>query len=404
MPLKVLHVSSGNLYGGVETLLATLSRERRVCTEMEPHFVLCFEGRLSSELHDLGTPARILGPVRMRFPWTISRARRKLRRVIDELRPDVAICHMPWNLAVFGPIFAGKDIPLVFWMHDRALGKHWIERWASWMPPNLVICNSRFTANSLPCLFPRRTLPHEVIYCPIRSPRHAANGANPRLTIRDELATSPTAVVIIQVSRMEPYKGHSLHLEALARLRSIPSWVCWIVGGVQRAREQNYLRHLHAQAAAAGIGDRVRFLGERRDVQRLLSAADIFCQPNLRGEPFGIVFVEALYNRLPVVSTAIGAALEIVDESCGRLVCANSAEDLAEALRQLILDASLRVELAAAGPNRASALSSPVCNLAQLADSLKRCLAVPQGNASINACTQNRVCKTSEITTSNFEL
>ena len=230
---------------------------------------------------------------------------------------------MPWNLAVFGRVMARKKIPLVFWMHDRARGKHWIERWASWMPPNLVICNSRFTANSLPRLFPRRTPPHEIIYCPVRSPGHAANGANPRLTLRAELATSPTAVVIIQVSRMEPYKGHSLHLEALARLRSIPSWVCWMVGGVQRAREKNYLRQLHAQAAAAGIDDRIRFLGERRDVQLLLNAADIFCQPNLRGEAFGIVFVEALYNRLPVVSTALGGALEIVDESCGRLVCPN---------------------------------------------------------------------------------
>jgi glycosyltransferase involved in cell wall biosynthesis len=193
-----------------------------------------------------------------------------------------------------------------------------------------------------------------------------------------ELATSPAAVVIIQVSRLEPYKGHSLHLEALARLRSIPGWVCWMVGGVQRPCEQNYLRHLQAQAATAGIDDRIRFLGERRDVQRLLSAADIFCQPNLRGEPFGIVFVEAFYNRLPIVSTAIGAASEIIDESCGRLVCPR-AEDLAEALSQLILDGSLRTALGAEGPKRASALYSPACSLARLADSLNRCVARFQG-------------------------
>ena len=69
MSLKVLHISSGNLYGGVETLLATLARERDACQEMEPHFALCFEGRLSSELSAVSIPATILGPVRTRAPW-----------------------------------------------------------------------------------------------------------------------------------------------------------------------------------------------------------------------------------------------------------------------------------------------------------------------------------------------
>jgi glycosyltransferase involved in cell wall biosynthesis len=146
-----------------------------------------------------------------------------------------------------------------------------------------------------------------------------------------------------------------------------------MVGGVQRACEKNYLSQLQAQAATGGIDDRIRFLGERRDVQTLLHAADIFCQPNLSGEPFGIVLIEALYNRLPVVSTALGGALEIVDESCGRLVCPR-AEALAEVLSQLILDTSLRTALGAEGPKRASALSSPSCNLPQLADSLEKCV------------------------------
>ena len=56
-----------------------------------------------------------------------------------------------------------------------------------------------------------------------------------------------------------------------------------------------------------GIADRVRFLGERFDVPRLLAAADVHCQPNSGPEPFGIAFIEALYASLPVVSTRIGA-------------------------------------------------------------------------------------------------
>ena len=64
----------------------------------------------------------------------------------------------------------------------------------------------------------------------------------------------------------------------------------------------------------------MRWLGQRRDVPELLAAADIYCQPNVGAEPFGIVFVEALYTGLPVVTTALGGALEIIDASCGVLV------------------------------------------------------------------------------------
>ena len=55
------------------------------------------------------------------------------------------------------------------------------------------------------------------------------------------------------------------------------------------------------------VGARVR-----RD---LMPAADVFCQPNLGPEPFGIVFIEALGRGLPVVSTTLGAALEIVTDA-----------------------------------------------------------------------------------------
>jgi hypothetical protein len=74
------------------------------------------------------------------------------------------------------------------------------------------------------------------------------------------------------------------------------------------------------RAEDRGVADRVRFIGERSDVGRLLAAASVHCQANLRPEPFGIALVEALAVGLPVVTVAMGGALEIVDESCGMLI------------------------------------------------------------------------------------
>ncbi len=117
---------------------------------------------------------------------------------------------------------------------------------------------------------------------------------------------------------------------------------------------------MHEQASRLGIIDRVRFLGKRTDVPRLLAAGDIFCQPNLGSpEPFGIVVVEALGAGLPVVSTAMGGVLEIVDDSCGMLVPPGDVESLANALRQLLMDTDLRRKFADHAPARAQFLCAP---------------------------------------------
>src|SRR6266702_4738841 len=77
--IRVLHVSSGNLYGGVETILITVARLRHLCPGMEPSFALCYEGRLSGELIAAGVPVFILGSVRISRRWTVWRGRRRLR-------------------------------------------------------------------------------------------------------------------------------------------------------------------------------------------------------------------------------------------------------------------------------------------------------------------------------------
>jgi glycosyltransferase involved in cell wall biosynthesis len=108
-----------------------------------------------------------------------------------------------------------------------------------------------------------------------------------------------------------------------------------------------------------GIADRVRFLGQRDDAARLMAAADVFCQPNQGPEPFGLVFVEALWSALPVIACATGGATEIVNESCGRLVEPGDAAGLAEALSALIESDSLRARLGRAGVERARMLCDP---------------------------------------------
>jgi len=369
--VKVLHLGAGNLYGGIEVGLTTMARLRHLAPAMESEFGLCFRGRLWDELVATGAAVHDLGPVRLSRPWMVWRARRRLGRVLAESRPEVVVTRGSWPHTVFAPVVRRAGIRLVYSIHGIANVRHWLDRWASRTPPDLVVANSRFTAGSVAALFPG--IPVEVWHAPRVLP--AVNGLVP-FEVRSELGTAEGAVVILQASRLERWKGHALHLEALGLLRDVPGWECWLAGGVQKAGEGQFLAELRSAAVRAGIADRVRFLGQRADVPRLMAAADIFCQPNTGPEPFGFVLVEALHAGLPVVTSDFGGATEIVDSTCGVLTKPGDPEAVAAALRSLIQDPSRRRVLGAAGPSRAESLCDPARQL-NAAAALLRPVSVP---------------------------
>lgn len=343
-------------------MLLTLASERDVCPAMEPAFAVCFDqGWLARGLRGTGVLVHPLGAVRVRYPWQILRARARLRRLLAAEHFDVVVSHSSWIHALLGGVVRQCGRPLVFWMHNKASrdGMNFIERRAGRLRPDLAVCNSSFTADTLPILFGGSPPANEIIHCPVATPSLSTQVSGRRASVREELNTAADDVVIIQVGCMEPCKGHELHLAALRRLLEVPGWTCWMVGGAETSPQKKCLSKMQTLVAQSGLGPHVRFLGQRRDVYALLAAADVFCQPNVDPEAFGIVFVEALYAGVPVVSVGHGGVREIVDESCGRLVPPGDAGALAQTLRTLIENPALRAKLAGAAPGRAAQISSP---------------------------------------------
>ncbi len=352
--MRLLHVNAGNLYGGIEAMLVTLARFRGEAPELEQRFAVCFTGRLAEELSATGAPPEILGPARASRPWTVWRARRALRALLAREPFDAVACHGSWSLGLFGPVVRGSGARLVLWAHSPGRGPAWLESLADRARPDLVVANSRFTAGGVRGRFPGATL--EVLHPPVAPHPHA----NPpeRDAMRARLGARLEDVVILAASRLERLKGLHLLVEALVRLRREPRWMCWIAGGAQREPEHRYLFELEQACRRGGTAGRVRFLGERGDVRVLMAAADLFCQANVEPDAFGITFVEAMYAGLPVVTTAMGGALEVVDGTTGILVRPEPAA-VGDAIRSLLVDPSRRASLGSAGPRRAAVLSDP---------------------------------------------
>jgi glycosyltransferase involved in cell wall biosynthesis len=365
--VRVLHLTAGNLYGGVETYLVTLARCRHLCPEMEPEFALCFPGRLRDELTAAGVPVHDLGPVRVSRPWTVLRARRRVGRLAATRGFDVAVCHMSWVLGLLGGPAARHRVPVVAYMHGPG-GGGWVDWVGNRQLPALLVGPSEHTVGQWRPGFPGVTA--RVLNYPI--PPHVLSAPDPtpadRAAVRTELGAGPDDAVILQACRIERWKGPDLVIRALAGLRDLPAWRFWLAGGVQKSDERAYYGRLQGLAVEAGIGDRVAFLGQRSDVPALLGAADIYCQGNRGPEGFSLSFLEASYRRLPVVTTDLGGAGEMVDASTGVLVPASEDPDrLAEALRGLITDPAARARLGEAARAKALRLSDPAQQLGRLA-------------------------------------
>lgn len=123
---------------------------------------------------------------------------------------------------------------------------------------------------------------------------------------------------------------------------------------------------MRKQAAELGLGERVQFLGGRRsDVPRLLAAADVFCQPNRESEGFSLAFMEACAAGLPIVTSALGGALEMVSDENGFLTAVEDVPAVTAALRTLLEQPEVRRRKGEAGRRRVEEQCDPGRQLAR---------------------------------------
>ena len=152
--------------------------------------------------------------------------------------------------------------------------------------------------------------------------------------LRAELGL-PAGPLIGVFSRLAPWKGQDVVIDALA---AVPDLRCIVVGSALFG-EDAYAEALYARVAERGLSDRVRFLGQRADVPRLMQAVDAVVHPSVDPEPFGRTLVEAMLAGIPVIATDAGASTEILDGgAAGTLVPPRRPDRLAAALAELLAD------------------------------------------------------------------
>ncbi|PSB04243.1 glycosyltransferase family 1 protein [filamentous cyanobacterium CCP2] len=202
--------------------------------------------------------------------------------------------------------------PLVYHLHDILSVEHFsrINRWIAVTLANrfasLVIANSESSRTAFIEAGGRVELV-SVVYNGFdieqyRSPLRSVPQVRQALGVEQKF-------VVGHFSRLSPWKGQHILIQALTQCSD--DVVALFVGDALFG-EQDYAQQLRNQVNELKLGDRVKFLGFQSDIISLMTACDLVAHTSTAPEPFGRVIVEAMLCGTPVVATAAGGAIELV--------------------------------------------------------------------------------------------
>ena len=163
-------------------------------------------------------------------------------------------------------------------------------------------------------------------------------------SVRKEFGIKPDQTLVGMIGRMDWWKGHEYFLEAMARAaKHIAGLRGIIIGAAGKDVISNlkinrqYFQKLKSLIKTLNLADSIILTEYRNDVPRLFAALDVLVHASSIPEPFGLAVIEGMAAGKPVVATAAGGVLEIIEDGVnGLLVPCKDSEAMARAILQII--------------------------------------------------------------------
>jgi glycosyltransferase involved in cell wall biosynthesis len=354
--ILIIH-QSAELYGSDKTLLLLLKYLDK--TKFYPVVVLPNEGILKDELEKENIKV-VIAPVlklsrKMFTPKNIFNFLKDIKKgisILDKLNNkhhfDIVYSN---TLAVsLGMIYAKKrKIKHLWHVHEIIVSPKII---AAIYPKllmvfsDLVVCNSIATQKNLTQRIPKLESKSIVIYNGIEIPK-VANLDKINLGFPED------NIVISLVGRISSWKGQQLLVSAFVILAEKHLNIKLVFLGSAPPNQEQFEISLKNKIAENKLQEQVIIFPFQKEIVKFWNSIHIAVVPSTEPEPFGLVAVEAMLAKKPVIASNHGGLAEIViDNETGVLVAPNNAIALAEAISKLLDQPELRTQFGDNGYKR----------------------------------------------------
>lgn len=297
MSMRVLHLASGDGWGGAERVIEILIGGFLRAEDLVVECLLFNEGRLAQVLRTMGARVTVVPESGRSFASLV----RATRAAIGAGRPDVVHCHRYKELLLAVLAVGLRGIPIVMTVHGleprKQLGiKPFLSIWGALALGRLF--GVRFTAVSteLADRLAHSWLGIDAVHVPNSMPVLPESDERP-FELRERFGWSRDALVVGFVGRLETVKGPDRFVD-LAR-RGSEGARFLIVGGGSMAEG------LRTRAEGEDFAERLVFAGEVSSAVPYLRQIDVLAIPS-RHEGMPVVLLEAASLRIPVIAFAVG--------------------------------------------------------------------------------------------------
>lgn len=331
--MRVLQILPALEAGGVER--TTVDIVEALTSRGHVAHVLSAGGRLEKEIEEFGGQLHT-SPVGSKNILTVIARIFQIRKLIKE--NDINIVHARSRAPAWPAYFAAKltRTPFVTTYHGIYNAKNGLKRFYNSIMArgDAVIANSTYTRDHIVKVHrlksDRITVIHRGVDMKVFDPAKVSHDA---VLDQRRLWGGPHDKFIVLPGRLTRWKGQ---LDALDAIANLPKSCRLILVGDAQGRD-NYVSEIKERIKALELGDRVTIEGHRSDMPLIYASAHVVMSASNEPEAFGRVAAEAQAMGRPVVATALGGALETVEDGkTGWLVPVGDSDAMAKAIKRAL--------------------------------------------------------------------
>ena len=331
--------SSSELYGSDRSLLNILKNLDR--DKYKIFVILPCEGPLVEAIRQLGDVKIEIFQVAVLRRKNLSikggleyiRDFRASKKYIEEYvrMNNIDIIDTNTSVVFPGAVVAKKENIYSVWHIREIIGNRYENLFISWMMnryADTIVANSKSTGAAL-----------KVECSKIRVVYNAVDEIESVYVKTDKVPT------IGMAGRINRWKGQKLFVDAAEIVVKERPDAQFLIAGDVYSGEEAIKKDLSDYIDQKSLSTNVKLLGQVNDMHDFYNRLDIFVLPSIQPEPFGLVVIEAMEHRLPVIATRHGGPMEIInDGEDGFLVDFNDAKEMAEKILILLNDETKKIK------------------------------------------------------------